>query len=469
MESKASQSWTLALTAVAALLVGLDALVVSTALSTLRAELGASLQQLEWTVNAYVLSFAVLMMTASALGDRFGRRRLFLAGLGLFAAASAGCALAGDVHLLIAARAVQGAGAALIMPLALALLGDAFPPPERQRAIGIFTGVLGIGVPVGPLLGGAVVGGVAWPWIFWLNLPIALVIAALARTRVRESFGPPAALDLPGLALVTAGAFALVWGLVRSNSGGWTSAEVLVALIGGVVLAVAFVAWEQRAPSPMVPMSLFRSPRFSAGNAAIFLLWGSALGSLFFMAQFLQTGLGYGPLGAGVRLLPWTATLTLVAPFAGTLADRFGERPFMAAGLLLQGIGMAWIALIAGPGMPYGELIAPLIVTGSGTSMAMPAMQSAVLGSVAPADIGHASGTFATLRQLGAAFGLAILVAVFAGAGSYASPAAFADGFAPALGVSAGLAFAGALAALLVPARRVAPAAAIPAAKAVTS
>src|SRR3954471_6341928 len=194
--------------------------------------------------------------------------------------------------------------------------------------------------------------------------------------------------------------------------------------------------------------------RFSAGNAANFFQFASLFGAVFFMAQFLQTGLGYGPLGTGLRMLPWTATLTLVAPFAGVLADRFGERPFIAGGLLLQSAGMAWIALIADPGMAYGELIAPLIVAGSGTSMAMPAMQSAVLGAVAPSDIGHASGPFATLRQLGAAFGLAILVAVFAGAGSYVSPAAFADGFAPAIGVSAGLACAGALAALLVPGRR---------------
>jgi MFS family permease len=278
MDPKAN--WTLALTAVAALLIGLDALVVSTALSTIRTEVGASLEQLEWTVNAYVLSFAVLMMTASALGDRFGRRRLFVAGLGLFAAGSAACAVGPDAGFLIAARAVQGAGAALIMPLALALLSDAFPPPARQRAIGIFTGVLGVSVPVGPLLGGAVVEGVAWPWIFWLNLPIALTVAALARSRVRESFGPPAALDMPGLALATGGAFAIVWGLVRGNSAGWSSAEVLEALIAGGFLTVAFVVWELRAAEPMLPMRLFRSARFSAGNAAMFMLWGSALGSL---------------------------------------------------------------------------------------------------------------------------------------------------------------------------------------------
>jgi len=454
MDSKASQSWTLALTAVAALLVGLDALVVSTALTTIRAELGASLEQLEWTVNAYVLSFAVLMMTASALGDRFGRRRLFLAGLGLFAAASAGCALAGDVHVLIAARAVQGAGAALIMPLALALLGDAFPPPERQRAIGIFTAILGVSVPVGPLLGGAVVAGIAWPWIFWLNLPIAAIVAALARTRVRESFGPPAALDVPGLVLVTGGAFALVWGLVRSNAAGWSSTEVLVALIGGVLLTVAFVAWERRAPAPMLPMGLFRSARFSAGNAAVFLLWGSALGSLFFMAQFLQTALGLGPLATGLALMPWGATTIVVPPLVARAVERVGEGPLIAAGLGLNAAAMAWIALIAAPGLAYWELVAPLVLSGAGIALAIPAALGAVMSSVAPQFIGKASGAFSTLRQLGGAFGVAVLVAVFSTAGDYASAAQFSDGFAAAIGACAGLSLLGAMAGLALPRRQ---------------
>jgi EmrB/QacA subfamily drug resistance transporter len=463
-----SRRWILALTSIASLMVALDALVVTTALSTIRTDLGASIEELEWTVNAYSLSFAVLLMTGALLGDRFGRRRMFAAGIALFTAASAACALAPDVGLLIAARAVQGAGAALVMPLALALLTAGFPAEQRGKAMGLFSAVTGLAVLGGPVVGGAITEGLAWQWIFWLNVPLGVVLIGLVVARLEESFGPQRPADLPGVALVTGGAFGIVWGLVRGNSAGWGSVEVLGMLAAGVLLIAAFIAWELRAPAPMLPLRVFRARGFSAGNAANFFQFASLFGAVFFMAQFLQSGLGYGPLGAGVRLLPWTATLTLVAPFAGTLADRLGERPFMAAGLLLQGIGMAWIALIAGPGMPYGELIAPLIVAGSGTSMAMPAMQSAVLGSVSPADIGHASGTFTTLRQLSAAFGLAVLVAVFAGAGSYASPAAFADGFAPALGVSAGLALAGALAALLVPAGR-GVGAAVPAAEAVTS
>lgn len=449
-----SQRWTLCLTAGAALLVGLDALVVSTALSTIRTELGASLEQLEWTVNAYVLSFAVLMMTAAALGDRFGRRRLFAAGLALFAAASAACALAPDAGSLIAARALQGAGAALIMPLALALLSDAFPPAARPRAIGIFTGVLGASVPLGPLLGGAVVEGVSWPWIFWLNLPIAPIVAALALTRMRESFGPPAALDIPGLALVTGAAFALVWGLVRGNAAGWSSPEVLAALTGGGILTLAFVGWELRASEPMLPMRLFRSARFSTGNAAMFFLWGAALGSLFFMAQFLQTALGLGPLAAGLGLMPWGATTVFVPPIAGALTGRLGERPLIVAGLSLNAAAMAWIALIAAPDLAYWQLVAPLVISGTGIAMASPAALSSVMTSVAPQLIGKASGTFSTLRQLGGAFGVAVLVAVFAAARGYASPDEFSDGFAAALGACAGLSLLGALAGLARPPRR---------------
>jgi EmrB/QacA subfamily drug resistance transporter len=448
-----TRRWILALTSIASLMVALDALVVTTALSTIRTDLGASLEELEWTVNAYSLSFAVLLMTGAVLGDRFGRRRVFAAGIGLFTAASAACALAPDIGTLIAARTVQGAGAALVMPLALALLTAGFPPEQRGRAMGLFSAVTGLAVLGGPVVGGAITEGLAWEWIFWLNVPIGLAVIPLALARLQESYGPRRPIDVPGVALVTGASLGIVWGLVRGNSAGWGSPEVVGMLALGVLAAIGFVAWERRAPAPMLPLDVFRSRGFSAGNATNFFQFASLFGAVFFMAQFLQVGLGYGPLGTGVRLLAWTATLTLVAPFAGVLADKLGERPFMVAGLALQGLGMAWIALIADPGMAYGELIAPLIVTGSGTSMAMPALQSAVLGAVAPSQVGQASGTFTAVRQLGSVFGLAVLVAVFAGAGSYASPAAFADGFVPAIAVSAGLAFAGVVTALLVPGR----------------
>ena len=462
MSAKATTAWVVALTAIGSLMAALDTLVVSTALSTIRLDLGASVEQLEWTVNAYNLSFAVLLMTGAALGDRFGRRTLYATGLGLFAAASAACALAPDVGWLIAARAVQGAGAALIMPLGLALLSAAFPAERRGTAIGIFSAITGLAVASGPLVGGAVVEGLAWQWIFWLNVPIGLLAIPFVLTRMKESHGPDTTIDAGGLALVTGGALGIVWGLVRGNQAGWTSAEVIGSLAAGALMVAAFVRFELRAREPMLPMRFFRSRAFSAGNAAIFFTFASLFGAVFFYAQLLQTGLGYGPLGTGLRLLPWTATFMTVAPVAGALADRIGERPLLVGGLSLQATGMAWLAVIAEPGLAYLRMLAPFIVAGVGVSMAIPSAQNSVVGSAAMEVLGKAAGTNSMMRELGGVFGIAVAVAVFAGAGSYASAAAFTDGFGPAIAVAAGLALAGAVAALALPSRRraTAPAAA---------
>ena len=446
--------WVLALTGVGGLMAALDTLVVSTALSTIRLHLHASVEQLEWTVNAYNLSFAVLLITAAALGDRFGRRNLFATGLGLFAAASAACALAPNVGLLIAARTVQGAGGALIMPLGLALLSEAFPAEKRGAAIGIFSAITGLAVASGPLVGGAIVQGISWEWIFWVNVPIGLLAIPLVLTRMRESHGPQTSLDIRGLALVTLGALGVVWGLVRANQAGWGSVEVLASLAVGVLLIAGFLGWEQRAREPMLPLRFFRSRAFSAGNAAIFFTFASLFGTVFFYAQLLQTALGYGPLGAGLRLLPYTATFMTVAPIAGALADRIGERPLLVGGLTLQSAGMAWLALIARPGLPYSHMLAPFIIAGVGVSMAIPSAQNSVVGSVASEALGKAAGVNSMMRELGGVFGIAVVVAVFAATGGYASAQAFTDGFGPAIGVSAGLALAGALAALALPSRR---------------
>ena len=454
MTAKATRTWVLALTSVASLMVALDALVVTTALSTIRVDLGASIEQLEWTVNAYNLSFAVLLMTAAAVGDRIGRRRMFAAGLGLFVAASAGCALAPDVGWLIAARAVQGVGAAMITPVALALLSANFPAELRGKAMGMFAGITGLAVLGGPVVGGAIAQGAAWQWIFWLNVPIGLAAIPLVLRRIPESYGRRARIDLGGLALVTGAALGIVWGLVRGNQAGWGSLEVVGTLAAGAVLAAAFVAWELRAREPMLPMGFFRSRAFSAGNASVFFLLASLFGAVFFLAQFLQTSLGHGPLDTGLRLMPWTATLFIVAPIAGSLVNRVGERPLIVGGLLLQTIGMASIALMASPTMAYADMVPALVVAGTGVSMAIPATQSVIMGALGPTEAGKASGTYNMVRQLGGVFGIAILVAVFSGAGSYASPQAFSDGFGPALAVTAGLALVGALTALGLPGRR---------------
>ena len=451
MTAKATRTWVLALTSVASLMVALDALVVTTALSTIRVDLGASIEQLEWTVNAYNLSFAVLLMTAAAVGDRFGRRRMFAAGLGLFVAASAACALAPDVGWLIAARAVQGVGAAMITPVALALLSANYPAELRGKAMGLFAGITGLAVLAGPVVGGAIAQGAAWEWIFWLNVPIGLAAIPLVLRRIPESYGRRARLDFMGLALVSGAALGVVWALVRGNAAGWGSVEVVGALAAGIVLAIAFVAWESRAPEPMLPMGFFRSRGFAAGNASVFFLIASLFGAAFFLAQFLQTSLGFGPLGTGLRLMPWTATLFIVAPIAGSLVNRVGERPLIFGGLLLQAVGMAWIGLIASPSMDYVDMVPALVLAGTGVSMAIPATQNVVMSAVPATEAGKASGTYNMLRQLGGVFGIALLVAVFSAAGGYASPQAFTNGFAPAIGVTAGLALIGAVVGLGLP------------------
>jgi MFS family permease len=338
-----------------------------------------------------------------------------------------------------------------MMSLGLALLSAAFPPERRGTAIGLFSAVTGIAVASGPLVGGAVVNGLDWSWIFWLNVPIGLVAAPLVLARMRESFGPNTALDLPGLGLVSAGALGIVWGLVRGNAAGWDSLEIVATLTAGALLVAAFVAWERRASEPMIPMSFFRSRAFSAGNAAIFFVFGSLFAEVYFFSQLLQTAMGFDVLEAGLRLMPWTGTFLVVGPVAGALADRIGERPLMVGGLLIQAAGTIWIALIAGPDLTYSELVVPMVVAGVGISMAIPSAQNSVLGSMSDEAVGKAAGTNSVMRELGGVFGIAIAVAVFAGAGSYASPTAFTDGFAPAIGVSAALALAGAVAGSLLP------------------
>ncbi len=448
-----AQRWVLALCSIASLMVALDVTVVSTALSSIKHELGASVDELEWTVNAYGLSFAVLLITASALGDRLGRRRLFAAGLGLFAAASAACALAPSVGLLIAARAVQGAGGALVAPLSLSLLSAAFPPERRGWALGLYSGITGLAVLGGPVIGGAITQGLAWRWIFWLNVPIGLAAIPFVLSQIKESYGPRARLDVAGLALVTAAMFGLVWGLMRGNSAGWGSLEVLATLAAGAGLLGAFVWFELRTREPMLPMRLFASRSFSAGSATNFLLACALFGAVFFMAQFLQLALGEGPLESGLRLLPWTGCLFVVAPIAGAMVDRIGDRPLIVLGLTLQAVGFAWIALMAKTGLDYWEMVPPLMLAGAGISMSIPGAQNAVISAVGPADIGKASGTFTMMRQVGGVFGLAMAVAVFSGAGGYGSAGAFANGFVPAIAVSAAFSLAGVLTALAIPGR----------------
>ena len=452
--TRPSPAWALALTSVPFFMVALDALVVMTALPAMQRELRASLGTLEWTVNAYSLTFAAGIITATALGDRLGRRRVFTAGLLVFTVASAACALAPSAELLLAARAVQGVGAAMIMPISLTILTSAFPAERRGAIVGIWGGLGGLAVACGPLVGGAVTQGLDWHWIFWVNVPIGLAAAALSTLRLADSRGPAARLDLPAVGLLTGAALALVWGMVRAADAGWGSAEVVGALTVGALLVAAFVAWERRAPEPMLPLRLFASRTFSGANATGFLMIGSLSAAAFLASQFFQYGLGYSPLTTGLRLLPWTATPMLVAPAAGVLSDRIGRRPVMVAGMLLQGVGLGWIAMIATTGVDYAQLVLPLVVAGVGISMALPTTSATVLSAVAPPDMGKAAGTNSTTQRFGGVFGVAVASAVFAASGHLGTPVGFTTGFRPALAVAAGLSVLGAATTLAVAARR---------------
>ena len=449
--------WVLALTSLAYFIVVLDALVVVTALPRLQQDLHVGLATLQWTVNAYGIAFAAGIITAAALGDRFGRRRVFITGLALFTLASAACAVAPGATALVAARAVQGLGGAAVLPLSLTILTTAFPAQRRGAIVGIYGGLAGLAVAVGPLVGGAVTQGLDWHWIFWINVPLGVAGCLLSLRLLPESFGAAARLDLPGVALVTAGVVGLVWGLARTTQTGWGSAEVITALAGGVALLVSFLGWEARTAEPMLPLRLLRIRAFAAGNATGFLMSGSTFAAAFLITQYFQFAVGYSPLATGLRLLPWFGTPMLVAPLAGALSDRIGRRPVIATGLLLQGAGFAWVAVTASATGSTLGLILALLVAGVGVSMALPTVPVAVLSAVQPAEMGKASGIAAMMQRFGAVFAVAIATSVFGAFGGLGSAAELTSGLRPGLAVAAGLSLLGALTALAITARRPSP------------
>jgi EmrB/QacA subfamily drug resistance transporter len=446
--------WIVALTSLSFFMVALDVLVVATALPSIQRDLRTSVSSLEWTVNAYTLALAAGIVTAAALGDRFGRRRVFVIGLAVFTVSSAACAQAPTAGALIAARTVQGLSAAAITPLALTILAGAFPPQRRGTVVGIFGGIAGLAIAGGPLIGGAVTQGIDWHWIFWVNVPIGAAAVILSILRLPESRGAATRLDLLGAALVTGAALGIAWGLIRANEIGWGSSETVTALIAGAVLLLGFVAWERRARAPMLPLGLFRIRAFAAANAAAFLGLGALFSAVFFMSQYFQFGLGYSPLATGLRFLPWTAAPLFIGPVAGALSDRIGQWPFMAGGLLLQAIGLGWIALVATTSVGYEQLFLPLLVAGVGVGMVFPTTLTAALSAVPAADIGKASGATQTLQRFGAVFAIAITGSVFAASGHLGSPTSFIAGVRPALAVAVGLSLLGSLSALAVGGRR---------------
>jgi EmrB/QacA subfamily drug resistance transporter len=453
MSHKSRTYWTFAIASIGVFMVTLDNLVVTTAIPVIRKDLHASIENLEWTVNAYTLTFAVLLLTGAALGDRFGRRRMFAVGLGIFTAASAAAALAPTAGALIAARAFQGVGGAIVTPLTLTILSAGVPVARRGAFIGAWSGIAGLAVAFGPLFGGAVVDGINWHWIFWLNVPVGLALIPLALLRLEETYGPKAKLDLGGLGLVSVGLFGIVWGLVRGNAQGWSSPEIVGALGLGAVLVALFVLWELRTEAPMLPMRFFKDRVFSLANLASLLMFFGMFGSIFLLSQFFQVVQGYSPLGSGLRILPWTLMPMFVAPIAGALSDRIGGARLMGTGLVLQAVGLSWIAAVTSPTVAYAELVGPFIVSGIGMAMFWAPVANVVLGAVRREEEGKASGTQNSIRELGGVFGVAVLASVWSHYGSYASGQSFVDGMIPAVWIGAGVVAAGAVASFLIPNR----------------
>jgi EmrB/QacA subfamily drug resistance transporter len=434
-------------------MTALDNLVVTTALPTIRRHLHATIGGLEWTIAAYTLTFAALLLTGSSLGERFGRRRMFLVGLTIFTLGSAAAALAPGIAALVAARAMQGIGGAIVTPLTLTLLANAVAPERRALALGAWGAIGGLAVASGPLVGGAIVEWASWQWIFWLNVPIGLVLVPLAYARLEESRGKARRLDLSGVALGTSGLFGIVFGLVRSTSLGWSSPEVSGPLALGVVLVVLFALVELNAAEPMLPMRLFRNRAFTASNLASLLMSFGMFGSIFLLAQFLQIVQGYSPLRAGLSILPWTAMPMLIAPVAGIITQRIGGRPVLAVGLALQSLGLAWLAVAVSPTVPYSHLVPAFVLSGIGMSLFFAPMASTVLGAVGPGEEGIASGVNNAIREMGGVLGIAVLASVFSAAGSYASGKAFVSGLVPATAAGAAIVGFAVVAALAIPRR----------------
>jgi EmrB/QacA subfamily drug resistance transporter len=445
---------TFLITSLGLFMVSLDNLVVTTALPVIRESLGASLSQLEWTVNAYTLTFAVLLLTGAALGDRFGRRRVFTGGVALFTLGSVFAALAPSGEALIVARAIQGVGAAIVTPLSLTILSAAVPAERRGVALGAWGAIAGLAIALGPVVGGAIVQGLSWQWIFWLNVPIGIALVPAAAILLRESFGPDGALDVPGLGLASGGLFALVWGLIHGNESGWTSPEIVAAFVAATFLLVGFVAWEARTANPMLPLRFFRNRAFAAANGVSILLSFSLFGSVFLLAQFFQFVQGYTPLEAGLRTLPWTLMPIFVAPIAGILSDRIGGRPLLVTGMALMGAGLAWVAAFATPTVEYLLLVPGFVTAGVGMSLFFAPTANLVLSAVRPEEEGRASGANNTIREVGGVLGVAVLASVFSANGSFASPQAFVDGMVPAVWVGAAAAAIGSVIALAIPGRR---------------
>ncbi len=441
--------WTFTIVSIALFMGMLDNLVVTTALPSIGRALHADISNLEWTVNSYTLAFAVMIIPASIIGDRFGRRRALLWGVLLFTAGSVGSALFGSAGMLTAARAIQGIGAACIIPLTLTILANAYPPEKRAAAIGLWVGVSGLGLAAGPLVGGAIVSGWSWNAVFWVNVPVGILLLVLGRLHLEESHGEIRPIDFRGVALVGGGLIGIVYGLIRGNTIGWSSIEIMGSLLAGGVLLLAFIARERTAKDPAIDPGLFKSRSFSVSNAVGFLMSFGMFGSIFFIPLYVQNVLHYSALRSGLGTTPWTGTIMVVSPFAGILAGRIGPRFVVLTGMIAQVIALVWLARLVGSSVAYTSLLPAFILGGVGMGLTLAPLSSTIIMSAAEGRQGQASGTYNTVRELGGVFGIAVLGAVFQHI--VTTPADFIDGFRTAVLAGAGVVSAGVVISVLLP------------------
>ena len=432
----------------------LDNLVMTNALPTIRLDLNASVEELQWFINAYTLSFASFILMAAALGDRFGRRTVFVIGIVVFTLASVYSALSTEPWMLILGRAVQGLGGAAIMPLSLTLLVGSVSAKYRSLAIGVWGGISGLGVAVGPLVGGAVMEGWSWQAIFWINVPVAILAIPLALWALHNDFGLKARIDVFGAALAGVGVLALVHAIVRGNDDGWDTFGVLGEIVAGIGLLVVFVWWQSRAKAPLVPLRLFRDRSFSVTNIVGFAFSFGTFGAVFILIQYMQVVQGSTPLEAAVQTTPWTLAPMFVAPLAGIIAPRVGTRVLMVTGLALQGTALLWLALTLSTDLDYALLVAPFIMAGVGMGLVFAPSATALLATLAPVDQAKASGVNSTVREVGIALGTAVMTAVFVSAGGELVPDLYVDAARPAVLIGAAVLFAATIAALWLPAGR---------------
>ena len=387
----------------------LDNTVVNIALPTITSKLNATVSDLQWIIDGYVLAFASLLLTGGILGDRYGRKKMFLTGLAIFTLASLGCGLSGSGGQLIMFRALQGVGAALLMPGTLSILTVTFPPEERARAIGLWAGVSGLALALGPTLGGYIVEHGGWETVFFINVPIGVIAFAIAWRTVRESVSEETRhLDLPGLALGTSGLFSLTYGLIEANQRGWSDGLIVASLVAAAALLTAFLVWEHRSPKAMMPLSFFRIPAFSAGNAVAFSVSLGLFSIFLFVTLYMQAIRGYTPFQAGLRFLPMTGMIIITAPLAGQVAQRLGARIPMTYGLTVASVGLLGLTFIQ-PDTPFWIIGVLFVLMGHGLGATMAPMTAAVMGAVGPQRAGLGSAMTNTSREVGGVLGIALL------------------------------------------------------------